>query len=138
MINQIKTIFGEVPTDLDSFIIASQIVQAEAKKYFIEFWRMSKFERNGILWWNLRDGWPLISDAIVDYYGSKKLAYQYIKRVQTNVCVMIGDAANKKHPAVVGMHLEGPFINPLKSSTCSSPLAAQKMPPNRFSSFSTK
>jgi beta-mannosidase len=100
MTNQINCVFGEVPTDLNQFITASQIVQAEAMKYFIEFWRMNKGERNGILWWNLRDGWPIISDAIVDYYGGKKLAYQYIKRVQTDVCVMIGDAAKGKHPVM--------------------------------------
>ena len=100
MTNQVKSVFGEIPTDLSQFISASQIVQAEAMKYFIEFWRMNKGERNGILWWNLRDGWPIISDAIVDYYGGKKLAYQYIKRVQTDVCVMIGDAAGRRHPVV--------------------------------------
>ena len=100
MTNQIRCVFGEVPTDLKQFITTSQIVQAEAMKYFIEFWRMNKGERNGILWWNLRDGWPIISDAIVDYYGSKKLAYQYIKRVQTDVCVMMGDARNGKHPVI--------------------------------------
>ncbi len=107
MINQVKELFGEVPTDLDTFIAASQVVQAEAMKYFIEFWRMNKFDRNGILWWNLRDGWPVISDAIVDYYGNKKLAYRYIKKVQTDVCVMIGDeqlvkdAPGTGHPIVV-------------------------------------
>lgn len=101
MTNQIKCVFTEVPTDLDRFIQASQIIQAEAKKYFIEFWRMNKGERNGILWWNLRDGWPVISDAIVDYYYSKKLAYHYIKRVQTDVCVMIGDAKDNGHPVVI-------------------------------------
>ena len=101
MTNQIKCVFTEVPSDLDQFIQASQIIQAEAKKYFIEFWRMNKGDRNGILWWNLRDGWPVISDAIVDYYYSKKLAYHYIKRVQTDVCVMIGDATEKGHPIVI-------------------------------------
>jgi beta-mannosidase len=107
MINQVKELFGEVPTDLDTFIAASQVVQAEAMKYFVEFWRMNKFDRNGILWWNLRDGWPVISDAIVDYYGNKKRAYRYIKKVQTDVCVMIGDeqlvkdAPGSGHPIVV-------------------------------------
>jgi beta-mannosidase len=107
MINQVRAVFGEVPRDLDTFIEASQIVQAEAMKYFIEFWRMNKFDRNGILWWNLRDGWPVISDAIVDYYGHKKLAYEYIKKVQKDVCVMVGDeglvedAKGAGHPVVV-------------------------------------
>jgi len=103
MTNQIKEMFGEVPVDLESFVTASQIVQAEAKKYFIEFWRMNKGERNGILWWNLRDGWPIVSDAVVDYYGGKKLAYDYIKNVQTDVCVMVGDIreGDSGHPLVV-------------------------------------
>jgi beta-mannosidase len=107
MINQVKAVFGEVPRDLDLFITASQIVQAEAMKYFVEFWRMNKFDRNGILWWNLRDGWPIISDAVVDYYGDKKLVYRYIKKVQKDVCVMIGDpglvedARGQGHPIVV-------------------------------------
>ncbi len=107
MVNQVRSVFGEVPRDLDLFIAASQIVQAEAMKYFIEFWRMNKGDRNGILWWNLRDGWPVISDAVVDYYGNRKLAYRYIKRVQEDVCVMIGDpglvedAPHSGHPVVV-------------------------------------
>ena len=92
MTKQVKILFGEVPQDLDEFVFASQAVQAEAKKYFIELWRTQKFEpKTGILWWNLRDAWPILSDAIVDYYGSKKLAYYFIKRVQEDVCVMIND-----------------------------------------------
>jgi beta-mannosidase len=52
-------------------VLASQISQAEADKFFIELSRMRKWQRTGILWWNLRDGWPIISDAVVDYYGRK-------------------------------------------------------------------
>lgn len=100
MINQVIALFGECPNNLDKFIFASQVVQAEAMKYFVEFWRMDKFRRTGIIWWNLRDGWPIISDAIVDYYNSKKLAYYYIKQVQVSACVMIGDAKEGHHPIV--------------------------------------
>ena len=100
MVNQVRELFGVVPTDLDQFIFASQVVQAEAKKYFIEFWRSAKFRRTGILWWNLRDGWPILSDAVTDYYGNKKLAYEYIKRVQLDACVMITDAIDGNHPVI--------------------------------------
>jgi beta-mannosidase len=100
MIKQVKALFGELPKDLDQFIFASQIVQAEAMKFFIEFWRMDKFRKTGIIWWNLRDGWPIISDAVVDFYNSKKLAYYYIRQVQHNACVMIGDAQEGKHSVV--------------------------------------
>ena len=56
-----------------------------------------KWRRTGILWWNIRDGWPLISDAVVDYYNRPKLAYSYIKRVQQDLCVMVDEAENERH-----------------------------------------
>ncbi len=100
MTNQVKALFGDVPKDLDRFIFASQVVQAEAMKFFVEFWRMDKFRKTGIIWWNLRDGWPILSDAIVDFYNSRKLAYYFIRRVQPDACVMIGDPRDGRHPVV--------------------------------------
>jgi len=100
MIKQVYALFGDTIRDLDKFIFASQAVQAEAMKYFVELWRMDKFRKTGIIWWNFRDGWPIISDAVVDYYNSKKLAYYYIRQVQHNACVMIGDPVAGKDPVV--------------------------------------
>ncbi len=91
MSDQVKTLFGSLPDNLDDFARQSQISQAEAKKYFIERFRLSKWRRTGILWWNLIDGWPQFSDAIVDWYGTKKLAYHYIKRSQAPVCLMFDE-----------------------------------------------
>ena len=92
MTNQLKIMFGEVPTDLDDFILASQIVQAEAMKTFVELFRSQKFTRkNGLIWWNVRDGWPQISDAVVDYYGGRKRAYFAIRNVQHDQLVMVRD-----------------------------------------------
>ncbi|MHB9035524.1 MAG: glycoside hydrolase family 2 protein [Armatimonadota bacterium] len=82
MANQIKMLFGEIPDNLEDFAFASQASQAEAMKFFIEMFRMGKWRRTGIIWWNIRDGWPQFSDAVVDYYFDKKLAYQVIKRCQ--------------------------------------------------------
>lgn len=101
MAHQISVLFNTVPESLDGFVSASQISQAEALKFFIERFRIGKGRRTGILWWNLRDGWPQISDGIVDYYGSAKAAYQVIRRVQQNVCVMLDEAMDKRHEAVV-------------------------------------
>lgn len=92
MADQVTTLFGSsVPCDLNDFAKASQISQAEAKKYFIERFRLSKWRRTGIIWWNLIDGWPQISDAVVDYYFIKKLAYHYIKRSQAPLCLMFDE-----------------------------------------------
>ena len=91
MTKQINLLFGFRPKTLEDFIGASQSTQAEAMKYFVEKFRGEKFDRTGIIWWNVRDGWPIISDAIVDYYNSKKLAYNYLWNAQRTVCVLIND-----------------------------------------------
>jgi len=91
MYRQVRTMFGDIPDDLNEFALASQISQAEAKKYFIERFRISKWRRTGIIWWNLIDGWPQISDAVVDYYLDKKVAYHYIKCSQTDFCMMFDE-----------------------------------------------
>lgn len=101
MANQIGVLFERIPDTLDDFVLASQISQAEAFKFFIEWFRQGKWRRTGILWWNLRDGWPVISDAIVDYYGRRKLAYAYVKRVQTDVCVICAEPKDGEHDLVV-------------------------------------
>lgn len=92
--NQVVTLFGKAADNLADFVKQSQISQAEAKKYFIERFRLSKWRRTGIIWWNLVDGWPQVSDAVVDYYYSKKLAYHYIKRSQNPVCLMFDEPDN--------------------------------------------
>ena len=100
MANQIKQIFGYIPNNLDDFIYASQVSQAEAKKFFIENVRVNRKTKSGIIWWNLLDGWPQISDAVVDYYYEKKLAYDYIKRSQQPFAIMCGELSNWKVPVV--------------------------------------
>jgi len=94
MANQIKVLFGAVPDNLQDFSIASQFSQGEAKKYFIERMRMRKWDKTGIIWWNICDGWPQFSDAVVDYYFDKKLAYYYIKRSQQPLCLMFDEPEN--------------------------------------------
>ena len=89
--DQVVTLFGRAEENFDDFVRQSQISQAEAKKYFIEKFRLSKWQKTGIIWWNLLDGWPQVSDAAVDYYFTKKLAYHYIKRSQNLVCFMFDE-----------------------------------------------
>lgn len=88
-------VFGKtVPNNLCDFAKASQIAQAEGVKFFIEHFRVTRPRRTGILWWNLMDSWPTFSDAIVDYYFTKKLAYHYIKRSQNPVCLIFDEPKN--------------------------------------------
>ena len=102
MLNQVRIVFGSVPTQLEDFIFASQSVQAEAMKFFVERWRGRKFAgSDGIIWWNLRDGWPIISDAVTDYYNSKKMAYYYIRNAQRDVCCMVCETGDERRLTVV-------------------------------------
>ncbi len=89
MWDQIKQLFDFEPENLEDFVLASQISQAEADKFFIERMRINKPRTSGIMWWNILDGWPQMSDAVVDYFFDKKLAYYYIKRSQEPIAIMI-------------------------------------------------
>ena len=96
MEKQIRQLFGAVPATPDEYILASQISQAEADKYFIERMRVGRPYKSGIIWWNLVDGWPQMSDAVVDYYYQKKLAYGYIKRSQAPFVIALDEIYNWK------------------------------------------
>lgn len=91
MAKQIEQLFAFTPDNIEDFILASQISQAEAKKYFIERIRIKKPYTSGVIWWNMLDGWPQMSDAVVDYFFEKKLAYYYIKRSQQPFALMIDE-----------------------------------------------
>ena len=108
MTNQAKIMFGAVAQDVEGFVEQSQTVQAEAMKTFCELFRSRKFTRfNGLIWWNVRDGWPIISDAVVDWYGGKKKAYYALKNAQKDQMVCVVDdhtawAVNDARRAVKG------------------------------------
>ncbi len=101
MAKQIAVLFGDVPTALEPYVLASQLVQAEALKFFLERWRAGKWRRTGMLWWNLRDGWPVISDAVVDYYGRRKLAYAWLQRLQADVLAILGEPEDGRQAVYV-------------------------------------
>jgi len=94
MARQVRELFGIEPDTLELFAAASQISQAEALKFFIEMFRLSRAKRSGIIWWNLIDGWPQFSDAVVDYYYEKKLAYSFIKNSQQPVLLSFDEPMN--------------------------------------------
>lgn len=96
MISQVERIFTERRSGLYDFTLQSQISQAEADKYFIERFRMAKWRKTGIIWWNMIDGWPQISDAVADWYGNKKLAFYYIRRSQQPFAMMLDEPREGK------------------------------------------
>ena len=99
---QAAAMFGTAPGTLPEFIAASQICQAESMKFIIESTRLKKWRRTGVLWWNLIDGWPQMSEAVVDYYFEKKLAYHYVRRVQQPLCLMLSEPVAGRMALVAG------------------------------------
>lgn len=91
MANQVRLLCRQEPDDLNEFARISQLSQAEAVKFFIEHTRILKWRRSGIIWWNMIDCWPQISDAVVDYAYRKKLAYDWIRRAQQPRAAMMDE-----------------------------------------------
>ena len=107
MSKQSEIMFGKTPERLEDFVAASQHAQAEALKTWIELSRSRKGRTWGLLWWNLRDGWPILSDGVVDWYFGKKSAYEAIRQSSQDELVMIRDdhkvvAVNDRFRAVNG------------------------------------
>ena len=68
------------PRDLDGFVYASQLLQAQAMQYGVEHWRRHRGRCMGAVVWQLNDCWPVVSWASIDYHGRWKALHYYEKR----------------------------------------------------------
>ena len=68
------------PSGFETFLYASQLLQAQAMQYGVEHWRRHRGRCMGTLVWQLNDCWPVISWASIDYYGRWKALHYYEKR----------------------------------------------------------
>lgn len=91
MRDQVELMFGAGNFSLEEFSFLSQFTQAEALKFMIEQTRIKKWRRTGLIWWNMLDGWPQISDSVVDWYFVKKRAYAAVARAQEAISVIVGE-----------------------------------------------
>lgn len=64
---------------LDSYIEATQQIQAFILKTAIERWRRLKFRKSGFGVWQFNEPWPSVSWSIIDYFGRPKKAYFALK-----------------------------------------------------------
>ncbi|MCL2832857.1 MAG: hypothetical protein FWD78_06785 [Treponema sp.] len=95
MASQIGELFSAIPQECSDFVLASQISQAEAKKFFVELFRTQP-HRSGIIWWNLIDCWPQFSDAVADYFYNKKLAFNFLRQSQKPLLLTFTEPKNWK------------------------------------------
>ena len=75
------------PSSFDTFVYASQLLQAQAMQYGVEHWRRHRGRCMGALVWQLNDCWPVTSWASIDYYGRWKALHYYEKRFFAPVLV---------------------------------------------------
>ncbi len=68
------------PTDFDTLIYASQLLQADAIRYGVEHFRRNRVRCMGAIVWQLNDCWPVISWSSVDYCGRWKALHYAEKR----------------------------------------------------------
>ena len=89
---QIGMLFDKVELGLDDLIEQSQFTQSEAMKFIMENYRSRKFNgRNGMCWWNIREGWPTVTECFVDYFGGTKRVFEVFKNVQRDFLAMIDE-----------------------------------------------
>ena len=68
------------PHDFDTFVYASQLLQADAIRYGVEHFRRNRPVCMGAIYWQLNDCWPVTSWASIDYTGRWKALHYYAKR----------------------------------------------------------
>ena len=76
--------FGE-SSSIEEFIQKSQLYQALANAFNMDFCRSRKFRNSGLLYWQYNDTWPCISWALVDWYGTPKPGYYFVKQASNPV-----------------------------------------------------
>ncbi len=82
-----QTFFGEID-DLQTYVRASQHVQAEGLQYAIESHRRQKWRRSGAIAWHFAEPWPNVCDTCsVDYYDQTKPAYYAYARAMRPIHV---------------------------------------------------
>jgi beta-mannosidase len=68
------------PKDFESFLYASQVLQAEGIRVGAEHLRRLMPHNMGSLYWQLDDCWPVASWSSVDYFGRWKALQYYARR----------------------------------------------------------
>ncbi|MEZ5306267.1 MAG: glycoside hydrolase family 2 protein [Pyrinomonadaceae bacterium] len=75
------------PKDFESFLYASQVLQAEGIKLGTEHFRRIMPRNMGTLYWQANDCWPVASWSAMDYFGRWKALMYYTKRFYSPVLV---------------------------------------------------
>ncbi|MEP6774392.1 MAG: glycoside hydrolase family 2 protein [Chloroflexota bacterium] len=79
-----------LPKDFANLVYLSQLLQAEAMRVGVEFWRRHP-ACSGALYWQLNDCWPVISWSGIDYFGRWKALHYSSRRFFAPLLLSIED-----------------------------------------------
>lgn len=75
------------PTNFQDLVYASQLLQADAIKYGVEYFRRLRGYTMGSLYWQLNDCWPTASWSSIDYFGRYKALHYAAKKFYAPVAM---------------------------------------------------
>jgi beta-mannosidase len=108
----------QLPKDFESLVILTQLLQAEAIRTGVEYWRRSRERTSGALYWQLNDCWPVASWASLDYYGRWKALHYAARRFYAPLLlsaekrrVEIGESATTHATGYLFQPEPGPFVD---------------------------
>ncbi len=88
-------------SDVDSFIEASQKMQAYGLQTAIEHIRRRRFNASGVMFWQFNEPWPTICWSVVDYYLEPKLAYDKIRRAYSPLLLSLDFNSGPYSPGMI-------------------------------------
>lgn len=87
-------LFG-TPSNINEWIMISQLAQSMGLKFAIETWRSQKFNTSGSLIWQFNEPWPTICWSIVDYFLVPKMSYYYVRRAYSSILPIFNRSKRK-------------------------------------------
>lgn len=75
--------------EIKDFALALNLICAEVFKDLIEYCRVSRPEKSGVIWWSLMDMFPMLFNySVIDSDGKRKLPYYWIQSSQQEFALM--------------------------------------------------
>ncbi|MBM4431083.1 MAG: hypothetical protein FJ026_12160, partial [Chloroflexi bacterium] len=92
----LRLTWGE-PTSLSlgEYVLATQIIQAEALKMAFEHLRRRQFATSGALFWAYNDCWGAIGWSVVDYTLARKPSFYHVRRALAPLLVSLHPHGNQ-------------------------------------------
>lgn len=101
----------QLPKDFPSLVYLTQVLQAEAVRTGVEFWRRNRACTSGALYWQLNDCWPVASWASLDYFGRWKALHYVARRFYAPV-LLTAERRRHEEGSATTTHATGYLFQP--------------------------